>query len=134
MLELYNQGQSPHNVEESAIAPVMSPAEMERCREIIRGLRMKDELVRYIRQITTATRDSEDLMVGAGPRGGIHLLLASKAVAALAGRDFVTPDDIKAMAPSVLRHRMVLQPEAEAAGLTTDNTLTSILNRVEVPR
>ena len=134
LLGLYNRGEEPHNVETSAIQPVMTPQELAGCRDTIKKLTMTEELVAYIRRLISATRQSEDLLVGSGPRGGIHLLLAAKATAAFKGRDFVTPDDIKEMAPAVLRHRMVLQPEAEATGLTTDDALKSILDRVEVPR
>jgi MoxR-like ATPase len=113
---------------------VLTEDGLERCRQIVRRLAMREELVAYIRRLLTATRESEDLFVGVGPRGGIHLLLAAKASAAFAGRDFVTPDDIQAMALPALRHRVVLQPEAEANGLTSDDALLAVLERVPVPR
>ncbi|HEU4753316.1 MAG TPA: MoxR family ATPase [Armatimonadota bacterium] len=134
LLERYNQGEEPHNVEDSAIQPVMSAADVERCRQVVKALRMKSELVGYIRRLITATRESDDILVGAGPRGGIHLLMAAKATAAFAGRDFATPDDIQSMVLPTLRHRIVLQPEAEASGLGPDDVLRSLLQRVEVPR
>jgi MoxR-like ATPase len=134
MLEMYNRGEEPHNVEQSTIASVMSASDVERCQNVIKRLVMRPELVTYIRELITATRQSEDILVGAGPRGGIHLLLGSKATAAFAGRDFVTPDDLQSMALPTLRHRIVLQPEAEANGLTADDVLRSILQRVPVPR
>jgi len=134
ILELYNHGQEPHNVEEAAITPVMTPDDLTRCQSVIKGLAMRPELVTYIRELITATRQSDDILVGAGPRGGIHLLLAAKAAAAFAGRDFVTPDDLQSMALPTLRHRVVLQPEAEANGLTTDDAIKSILQRIPVPR
>jgi MoxR-like ATPase len=134
LLELYNQGAEPHNVEESAIQAVMTAADVERCRSVVKALKMKSELVTYIRELITATRQSDDILVGAGPRGGIHLLLAAKAAAAFAGRDFVTPDDIQGMAGPTLRHRIILQPEAEANGLNPDDAIRSILQRVPVPR
>ncbi len=134
MLSIYNQGLEPHDVEHSQIRPVMSADDVEQCRTVIRHLTMRPELVTYIRELVTATRRSDDILVGAGPRGGIHLLLASKATAAFNARDFVTPDDIQGMAAAVLRHRLVLQPEAEANGLTPDDVLKSILQKVPVPR
>jgi len=134
MLELYNQGHEPHNVEESAIHPVMTADEVEQCRRVVRSLTMRSDLVTYIREVITATRQSDDLLVGSGPRGGIHLLLAAKATAAFAGREFVTPDDIQSMAGPTLRHRIILQPEAAANGITTDDAIRSILQRVPVPR
>jgi MoxR-like ATPase len=134
VLELYNQGEEPHNVEASAIQATMTGAELAQCQDVIKALRMRPELVTYIRELITQTRHSEDILVGAGPRGGIHLLLASKATAAFAGRDYVIPDDIQTMAYPTLRHRIVLQPEAEANGLTRDDVLKAILQRVPVPR
>jgi len=134
MLEVYNQGGEPHNVEVSAIRPVMTSSDVQQCQRVVKSLAMRAELVTYIRQLITATRESEDILIGAGPRGGIHLLLAAKATAAFAGREFVTPDDIQTMAGATLRHRLVLQPEAEANGLTTDDAVRSILQRVPVPR
>jgi MoxR-like ATPase len=134
LLERYNQGEEPHNVEDSSIQPVMSAEDVDRCRSIVKALRMKSELVTYIRELITATRTSDDILVGSGPRGGIHLLLGAKATAAFAGRDFVTPDDIQFMALPTLRHRIVLQPEAEANGLGPDDVLKGILQKVPVPR
>ena len=134
MLEVYNQGGEPHNVEVSAIRAVMTASDVQRCQDVIKRLAMRSELVTYIRELISATRHSEDILVGAGPRGGIHLLLAAKATAGFAGREFVTPDDIQAMAGATLRHRLVLQPEAEANGLTTNDVIRSILQRVPVPR
>jgi MoxR-like ATPase len=134
ILEVYNQGQQPHNVEQSAIQPVLTPEDVVRCQTAVTALVMRPELVTYIRELITATRQSEDILVGAGPRGGIHLLLGAKAAAGFAGREFVTPDDIQGMALATLRHRIVLQPEAEANGLTADDALRSLLQRVPVPR
>jgi MoxR-like ATPase len=134
MLELYNQGLEPHNVEDSRIQPVMTADDVEQCRQVVRTLTMRSELVTYVRELVTATRQSEDILVGAGPRGGIHLLMGAKASAAFAGRDFVTPDDVQTMALPTLRHRIILQPEAEANGLTTDDVMRSIMQRVPVPR
>lgn len=134
MLELYNQGREPHNVDDSAIQAVMTADEVEACRQVVKGLTMRAELVTYIRELVTATRQSEDILVGAGPRGGIHLLLAAKATAVFVGRDFVTPDDVQTMALPTLRHRIILQPEAEANGLISDDVLRSIMQRIPVPR
>jgi MoxR-like ATPase len=131
---MYNEGREPHNVEDSAIEPVLTAPELDRCREAVRSLRMRPELVSYIRELVAATRSSDDLLIGAGPRGGIHLLLAARAAAAFSGRDFATPDDIQAVALPTLRHRVVLQPEAEANELTADDAIRAVLRRVPVPR
>lgn len=134
MLTLYNTGHQPHNVGESAIRPVMTQEDVENCRAVVKGLSMRPELVTYIRELVTATRGSDDILVGAGPRGGIHLLLAAKAVAAFAGRDYVTPDDIQMMVGPTLRHRIVMQPEAEANGVSPDDALRTLMQRIPVPR
>lgn len=134
ILERYNQGSELHNVEEAGLDAVLTAADVLRCRTIVRHLRMTSEMVSYVRRLVTATRDSPDVFIGAGPRGGIHLLLASKATAALSGRDYVSPDDVQEMALPVLRHRIVLQPEAEANGLTPDDALRTLFQQVPVPR
>ncbi len=91
-------------------------------------------VVTYIVGIVEASRRSPDLHLGASPRAGVHLLRAAKANAALEGRDYVTPDDVKALAAPVLRHRVVLKPEAEIEGLDADAVVARVLARVEVPR
>ena len=134
ILEMYNQGLEPHNVGGSGIQPVMSADDLRRCQEAVKRLRVESSLVSYVRRIVVGTRNSEDILVGASPRGGIHLLMGSKAQAAFAGRDFVTPDDIQSLVAPTLRHRLVLQPEAEANGLTSDDALKSLLSHIPVPR
>jgi MoxR-like ATPase len=88
----------------------------------------------YIYEMVKATRNSNDVMVGGSPRAGIALLNCSKAVAALRGRDFVIPDDVKELALPVLRHRVLLRPEAEVEGLSSDRVLRSIIDAQVVPR
>jgi MoxR-like ATPase len=134
ILEMYNLGQEPHEVESAGLVPVMTREDLRQCQRAIQDMRVHPQLVQYIRQLVVATRSSEDFLIGSGPRGGIHLLLASKAAAAFKGRNFVTPDDIQEMAPPALRHRVILQPEAEANGVTPDEALRSILQRIPVPR
>ncbi len=95
---------------------------------------VSDGVVRYIVAIVEATRRSLDLHLGASPRAAVHLMRAAKANAALAGRDFTTPDDVKELATPVLRHRVVLKPEAEIEGLDADAVIARVLGRVEVPR
>jgi MoxR-like ATPase len=93
-----------------------------------------DGVLAYIVNIVEASRRSPDLHLGASPRAGVHLLRAAKANAALEGRDFVTPDDVKTLVAPVLRHRVVLKPEAEIEGLDADAVIARVLARVEVPR
>ncbi len=95
---------------------------------------VREELLAYIVDIVRASRKHESVLVGAGPRATQSLLLASRASAAIAGRDFVTPDDIKAMSTPVLEHRLILRPEFEIEGLTVAEVIQKILQQVAVPR
>ena len=95
---------------------------------------VRDELLAYIVDIVRASRSHESVLVGAGPRATQSLLLAARAAAALAGRDFVTPDDIKAMAGPVLEHRLILRPEFEIEGVGVPEVIQKILQQVAVPR
>jgi len=91
-------------------------------------------LLAYIVDVVRASRKHESVLVGAGPRATQSLLLASRAAAAIAGRDFITPDDIKAMAAPVLEHRLILRPEFEIEGVTVSEVIQKILEQVAVPR
>ena len=100
----------------------------------VQSVTVEDKIFNYIYEIVKATRNSNDILVGASPRAGIALLNCSKAVATLRGRAFVIPDDVKELALPVLRHRVILRPEAEVEGLSVDRVLTSIINNQVVPR
>jgi len=100
----------------------------------LQGLTIREELVAYIVDIVRATRQNESVLVGAGPRATQSLLLGARAFAALSGRDFVTPDDIKAMAGPVLEHRLILRPEFEIEGLAIGEVIQRILQEIPVPR
>ena len=95
---------------------------------------MREELVGYALDLVRATRAHPSILVGGGPRATQGLLLASRAWAAVGGRDFVTPDDIKAMAPPVLAHRLILRPEVEIEGVTVPEVIASLLEEQTVPR
>jgi MoxR-like ATPase len=88
----------------------------------------------YVRKLVAATRSSSRIRLGAGPRASVHLLTASKAIAALRGRSFVTPDDVRSLAGPVLKHRLLLSPDAELDGATPAEVLREVVNSVEVPR
>ena len=133
ILQAYNAGQQLHELTGS-IAPVLKPEYLRRMREAVVATKVEPELLKYIREIVWATRSNEAILVGCGPRASIHLLYAAKALAPLRDRDFVTPDDIQEMAYPVLRHRIVLQPEAEVEGLTPDESLRQVIKAVKVPR
>jgi len=98
------------------------------------GVKVEDSVLDYVIRIAAETRRSPDVLLGASPRAAVHLLRAAKASAALEGRDFVTPDDVKGLAPATLRHRVVLKAEAEIEGLDADQALRRVLARLDVPR
>lgn len=102
-------------------------------RGALHQVRMRDELVGYVLDVVRRTRQEESVLVGAGPRATQSLLAASRANAALALRDFVTPDDVKRMAPAVLEHRLILRPEFEVEGLTVEEAVKRVLASVPVP-
>ncbi|HZR46848.1 MAG TPA: MoxR family ATPase [Candidatus Manganitrophaceae bacterium] len=116
------------------VKTVISPEGLLTLRGDLQKIILRDELIGYIVDIITATRRQEGVLVGAGPRATQSLLLASRAAAALEGRDFVTPDDVKSMALPVLEHRLVLRPDYEIEGLTIKEVIVNILKAIGVPR
>jgi len=117
-----------------AVRPVITAEALATMRCQLNNVVVRDELVAYLTDVVRATRKHESVLVGAGPRATQSLLLASRAFAAIAGRDFVTPDDIKAMAVPVLEHRLILRPEFEIEGVTVTEVIQKILEQVAVPR
>ena len=103
-------------------------------RDETNAVTVEDSVLDYVIRIAAETRRSPDVLLGASPRAAVHLLRAAKASAALDGRDFVTPDDVKALAPATLRHRVILKAEAEIEGLDADQALRRVLARLDVPR
>jgi MoxR-like ATPase len=95
---------------------------------------VEDGILNYIARITAASRQSPDIVLGASARAATHVLLSAKTYAALQGRDYVTPDDVKFVVPPVFRHRLLLKPEAEIEGLDPDAVIGRLLAQVEVPR
>jgi MoxR-like ATPase len=134
MLRRVHDGFDAHALENAGITPVLTPQALGVLRNEIRAVRVEDGLFDYITQIATATRKSNDLALGGSPRASIALLNAAKAWAAVQGRDYIVPDDVKALAAPILRHRVILKPEAEIEGLTPDLVIRRILAKVEVPR
>ena len=116
------------------VQQVVTADALAKLRGELDGITLKEELVAYLMDSIRASRAHESVMVGAGPRATQSLLLASRAYAAIAGRDFVTPDDIKIMASPVLEHRLVLRPEFEIEGVTVGEVIQKILQQVAVPR
>jgi len=117
-----------------AVQQVVTGEALAKLRCELGGITMREELLAYLVDIIRASRSHESVLVGAGPRATQALLLASRAFAAIAGRDFVTPDDVKIMASPVLEHRLVLRPEFEIEGVTVDEVIQKILQEVAVPR
>ena len=127
--------ESPETVLKSgAVQPVITAEALTALRQQLEEIRVKEELVAYLVDLVRQTREHQGVMVGAGPRATQALLLSSRASAALAGRDFVTPDDIKTMAVPVLGHRIILRPEYEIEGLAIEEVIQQILQEVTVPR
>ena len=127
--------ESPENVLSSGqIKQVLSPEILVKLRESLEGILVKEELSEYIVDIVRKTRQHQSILVGAGPRATQALILASRTYAAINGRDFITPDDIKTMALPVLEHRLILRPEYEIEGLTVREVIDSILKEIAVPR
>src|SRR5262245_61884564 len=116
------------------VRPVLQGQDLAALRESLGQVVVREELTAYLVDIVRATRQNESVLVGAGPRATQSLIMASRAVALIAGRDFVTPDDIKSMAQPVLEHRLILRPEFEIEGLTVPEVIQQILQQVAVPR
>ena len=116
------------------LQPVLDLEALSQIRAVTRGLHVEQDVRRYITQIIRATRTMPQVSLGASPRAGVMLMLAAKAAAVLAGRQFVTPDDVKAMAGAALRHRIILHPEYEVEGRTADDCINELLTGIEVPR
>jgi MoxR-like ATPase len=118
----------------SEVTKIISPLAIQQFRDTIQAVIVEPKLIDFIARIVHETRNNPALYLGASPRASLAILRAAKANAAIKGRDFVTPDDIKEMAPPVLRHRIILTPEKEMEGLTADDLIDSILKTIEVPR
>jgi MoxR-like ATPase len=127
-------GVSTSSPQELGVSQVISRSELLGLRALAANVRVEDSVRRYVRDLIRATRNSSMITLGAGPRAGLHLLVASRWVAALDGRLFVTPDDVQHMLAPVVAHRLQLAPEAELDGLDAARALALLIARVEVPR
>jgi MoxR-like ATPase len=116
------------------VNPILSVSDLKECRKIIEQVFIKDEILDYIANIVYQTRINADLFLGASPRASLALMKTSKALAAMAGRDFVTPDDVRFVSYPVLNHRVVLTAEHEMEGYTTKDVIERIIKGIEVPR
>ncbi|HUQ58184.1 MoxR family ATPase [Lentzea sp.] len=118
----------------SALSPVAGAAHLEAGSAAVRALTVAPEVIAYVVDVCRATRESPAVRLGVSPRGATALLAVARAWAWLSGRDYVTPDDVKALARPALRHRLELRPEAELEGVTADGVLDGVLGAVQVPR
>lgn len=116
------------------VSKIINAGAISHYRKIVQQVVTEQKLIEYIARIVTETRNNPSLYLGASTRASLAILRSSKASAALKGRDFVIPEDIKEMAPHVLRHRIMLTPEKEMEGITPDNLVENILRSVEIPR
>jgi MoxR-like ATPase len=116
------------------IQAILHPQQLAELRKKTHQIHVEDKLLEYIAKIILQTRNNKSLFLGASPRASVALLNSSKALAAIRGRDFVTPEDVQELAPAVLRHRILLTPEREMEGATPDDIAAQILQKIEVPR
>ncbi|WP_322496558.1 MoxR family ATPase [Chloroflexus sp.] len=134
VLRRYHLGFDAHQLAAAGLCPIVTPEALAACRAEIGRVQVEQGILDYIVSIVQATRTSPELLVGASLRAGVAMLLAAKTLAAIHDRSYVTPDEVKMLARPVLRHRIILRPEAEIEGLNADMAIGRILNRVEVPR
>jgi len=134
ILNRHAAGFDPRNLDAAGIRRVAGPADLASAREAARRVHLAPEVTGYIVDICRATRISPSLRLGVSPRGATALLATSRAWAWLSGRDYVTPDDVKALAGPTFRHRIQLRPEVELDGATPDGVLQGVLASVPVPR
>ena len=126
-------GFESRDIEKMALAPI-DPGLLQQAQQELKAINVQEALFNYIVQIVRRSRDWPSLSLGASPRAAVSLLAVSKAVAAMDGRDYVIPDDVKQAVPSVLRHRIMVKPEADLEGITPDQVLQDVVRAVEVPK
>ena len=133
ILTRYVEGFEADRTDTYGVGKVADARGLEALRAATDAIRVEPQITAYITAIVRATREAASITLGASPRAAVALLKASRAVALLDGRDFVVPDDVKGLAPAVLRHRVNVAPELELEGVTADAALKAILDRTEVP-
>lgn len=131
ILERQNKGEL---ATDSNIKPILNAGQLNDLKEATEKVVVGHQLLEYIAQIVSATRQSPWITLGASPRASLAILNAAKALAAIRGRDFITPDDIKEMAIPVLRHRILLTPEKEMDGTSSDTIISQLIDKTQVPR
>jgi len=133
ILERYQAGFDARELDRMELAALESRA-LAAARDAVGKVKVEPGLFKYITEITRRTREWPALSLGASPRAALNLLFASKAMAAMDGREYIIPDDVKEVAPAVLRHRLVLKPEADLEGISAEQVIGEVLKGVEVPK
>ncbi len=134
ILTRHAEGFDPRDLASAGVRPVAGVDDLQAGRDAVRRVTIAPDVLGYVVDLGRATRQSPSLQLGVSPRGATALMSAARAWAWLSGRDYVTPDDVKALARPALRHRVSLRPEAELEGVTTDAVLEGVLGAVPVPR
>ncbi|RYY21803.1 MAG: MoxR family ATPase, partial [Sphingobacteriaceae bacterium] len=132
ILQQHHQQKSTEQLAD--IQPVLSAAQIETYRNQVRNLYVEPKLLEFVAKIIHETRNSKSLYLGASPRASLAIVQAAKAIAAMNGRDFITPDDLVYVTPAVLRHRIMLSPDKELEGVTPDEVVRQIIQKLEIPR
>lgn len=127
-------GFDPHDLTQAGIKPIPDMGAISEAWAEIQNVQISDDVMKYLVSITRQTRGAYQVSLGASPRASVALLKCSKTLAALRGRDYVTPDDVKSLAAPVLRHRLILTPESAIEGVSPDDVVTRIVNSIQVPR
>jgi MoxR-like ATPase len=133
VLENFQAGFNPHQLENAGLGKVQ-PEELAAARTEISQVRVEPALFRYTVALVARTRSWPAVNLGGSPRAAVYLMAAAKALAAMEGRDFLIPDDVKEAALPVLRHRLILKPEADLEGITSDQVIREVISAVEVPK
>jgi MoxR-like ATPase len=134
-VQILRQQQHQNSADKLAeIQPVLNTTDIAIYRELVRGIVIEPPLLEFIARVITSTRNNPSLYLGASPRASLAVMKASKALAAIKGRDFVVPEDVISIIPHVLRHRIILTTEKEMEGNTPDEMITRIIEKVDVPR
>lgn len=134
VLQRFNAGFRASDLQAAGIQPVVDTEVLADIRKQVNAVQVEEHIFRYVYSLVAATRNNAQLDYGASPRAGLALISCSKAIAAIRGRDYITPDDVKSLALPVLRHRVLLRPEAEIEGLTAEDVVRSIAAEQVVPR
>lgn len=134
ILGRFHEGFRSQRLEDAGIQPVLNAESLAHLRKEVESVKVEPKIMEYILSVVTATRDHHEIQIGASPRAGLALLACGKAAAAMRGRDFVIPDDVKQFAVPVLRHRLMLRADVDTQGITVDEVISDLLNGQIVPR